>query len=89
MLSPGHNQICTVELNSVFKLQTKLLERNSLKQSFDLLPNELSRMREVKESRYDIKKKEDLMMRTKFPFLLRITSLNGENQTSYKYYDQI
>ena len=39
---------------------------------------ELSRMREVKESRYDIKKKEDLMIRKMLSFRLRITRLNGE-----------
>jgi len=35
-------------------------------------------MREVKQSRYNIKEKEDLMIRRKFPFLLIITRLNGE-----------
>ena len=76
MLSPGHDQICTVELN--FKLQTKLLEWNSLKQSFDLLPNELSRIRDTPRHG----RKEDLMILRKFPFLLRLTKLNGEIDAS-------
>ena len=42
------------------------------------MKHELSRMREVKESLYDIRMKEDLVIRRKFPFLLRITRLNGE-----------